>query len=106
VKIPEDWKSSYPEEGTTSSEQYFPLHAEARHSSGGGGSRSSHYREPGVGPDGQPEPYFDHAMMTNLSVILGQNIFLNCRVKNLGKDQTVRAEIDSSLSSFLLLNEI
>jgi len=92
VKIPEDWKSSYPDEGTTSSEQYFPSHAQARYSSGGssgGGGGGLHHREPGIGPDGQPEPYFDHAMMTNLSEHLGSHAFLKCRVKNLG-DRTVR----------------
>lgn len=76
VKIPTDWRPS--EEGTTSSEQYLPSHAQASFYSSGSSGGSSYRRGSyghgpksggGNGPDGQPEPYFDHAMMTNLSGI-------------------------------------
>ncbi|XP_035703498.1 uncharacterized protein LOC110843505 [Folsomia candida] len=95
VKIPTDWRPS--EEGTTSSEQYLPSHAQASFYSSGSSGGSSYRRGSyghgpksggGNGPDGQPEPYFDHAMMTNLSEHLGSHAYLRCRVKNLG-DRTV-----------------
>lgn len=76
VKIPEDWKSAHTDEGITSSEEFYASSAQV-HS----GSDAN---------DGKPEiePYFDHAMMTNLSEHLGSHAFLRCRVKQLG-DRTV-----------------
>ena len=88
VRIPDEWKNTYSEEGTTSSEAYSqPSSAE---------SRTSYHQAPvaearqrGVDADLNNEPYFDLAMMTNLSEQLGNHAFLRCRVKNLG-DRTVR----------------
>ncbi|CAG7730320.1 unnamed protein product, partial [Allacma fusca] len=84
VKIPEDWKNSYPDEGTTSSENFFqPSSAESR-SYHQGSASVAEARQRGIDPEHANEPYFDHAMMTNLSEQLGNHAFLRCRVKNLG----------------------
>lgn len=90
VKIPDDWKRSSDEGTTSSAESYYPSHvgAEANFYSGGGAAsyRSSGGSKHKAGDD--EEPFFDHAMMTNLSEHLGSHAFLRCRVKNLG-DRTV-----------------
>lgn len=72
-----DWKDAHPDEGLTSSEEYYA--SSAQDHSGSGHSDTK--------PDN--EPFFDHAVMTNLSEHLGSHAFLRCRIKNLG-DRTVR----------------
>jgi hypothetical protein len=86
VKIPEDWKHSYPDEDTsssssTSSETFFPPNSAESRSFGSSG-------ESGEGKERGKEPFFDHERMTNLSEQVESHVFLRCRVKNLG-DRTV-----------------
>lgn len=82
VKIPDEWKlTSFVEEDSSSisSENYpQPNSAESRLLGKGGFSEEQ-----------KNEPYFDHAMMTNLSEQVFSHAFLKCKVKNLG-DRTVR----------------
>lgn len=79
VKIPEDWNSgSYSDESSTSSESSYAMSS----------AQAQYYSSSYGGSDTGTEPFFDHAMMTNLSEHLGTNAFLRCRVKKLG-DGTV-----------------
>lgn len=75
VKIPEDWKN-HVDESITSSEEFYASSAQVHSSSGSREGKSD------------IEPYFDHAVMTNVSEHLGSHAFLRCRIKNLG-DKTV-----------------
>lgn len=82
VKIPDDWNSgSYSDESSTSSESTYSMSS----------AQAQYYSSSYGGSDGT-EPFFDHAMMTNLSEHLGNHAFLRCRVKKLG-DGTVRKKI-------------
>lgn len=72
VKIPEDWKNAHTDEGITSSEEYYASSAQVHSGSGHSEGKSD------------IEPYFDHAVMTNLSEHLGSHAFLRCHIKNLG----------------------
>lgn len=80
VKIPDDWNSgSYSDESSsTSSESTYSMSS----------AQAQYYSSSYGGSDTGTEPFFDHAMMTNLSEHLGSNAFLRCRVKKLG-DGTV-----------------
>ena len=82
VKIPEDWNSgSYSDESSsssTSSESSYSMSS----------AQAQYYSSSYGGSDTGTEPFFDHAMMTNLSEHLGNHAFLRCRVKKLG-DGTV-----------------
>jgi len=85
VKIPEEFYAAYAGDvdgqGTTlsspsssSAGQTRPAHVASLMAHGSGRR---------VGGDASTEPFFDHAMMTNLSEHLGSHAYLRCRVKNL-----------------------
>jgi len=78
VRIPEDWAD--PDEEDTSRAS---VDGPAQSKNYGGGERESRNMGRGV-----VEPFFEHAMMTNISEQVDSHAFLRCRVKNLG-DRTV-----------------
>ncbi len=76
VKIPDDWNSgSYSDESSTSSESSYSMSS----------AQAQYYSSSYGGSNTGTEPFFDHAMMTNLSEYLGNHAFLRCRVKKLGE---------------------
>jgi len=80
VRILEDWADSG-EEDISRAPVEGPASAESKNHGGEGRESKNMGR-------GDVEPFFEHAMMTNISEQVDSHVFLRCRVKNLG-DQTV-----------------